>query len=177
MSYELKVFVNQLEIVKRFINHLVYHRVIRTLYIERQMQNEFWTLTSDAHLIRATINWCMVFGTDSNPTHWKRLSSNKYEQFRDGFLVNLGISSDQWLQDWTSMRDFRDKYAAHRELDFDSPVPNFDTALKVAFYYDDWVRKLISPDTIEDPALVSFARSLEKSAVPFIEKLMEAAEN
>jgi hypothetical protein len=62
-------------------------------------------------------------------------------------------------------------------LDFASPVPNFDTALEVAFYYDQWVRKLISPDIIAEPPLVSFARSLEKSAVPFVEKLMEATKN
>jgi hypothetical protein len=106
MSYQPTVFANQLPIVKWFIYHLIYHRVISAGYKERQMQNEFWTLTSDAHLLRATINWCMVFGTDSNPTHWKRLTSNDNNQFRDGLLNTLGISSDQWLQYWTSVRIF-----------------------------------------------------------------------
>ena len=124
MSYEPKVLTNQLPIVKWFIYHLIYYRVISTAYNERQMQNEFWTLTTDAHLLRATINWCMVFGAESNPTHWKRLSSAKSQahdqRFRDGLLMALGISGDQWLEYWTDMREFRDKYAAHRELEFAS---------------------------------------------------------
>ena len=181
MSYEPKVLSEQLLIVKRFIYHLTYHRGISAAYKERQMQNEFWTLTSDAHLLHATINWCMVFGSHSNPTHWKRLSRTKtpiHDQlFRDGLVTALGISGVDWQKYWTSMKDFRDKFAAHRELEFGKPVPNFDMALKVAFYYDQWVRKLIFPDTIEEPALESFASSLQKTAVPFVEKLMEATTN
>jgi hypothetical protein len=148
-------------------------RVISTAYKERQMKNEFWTLTSDAHLLRATIDWCMVFGVNSNSTHWKRLSSTnsltRDQLFRYGLLMTLGISGDQWQKYWTYMKDFRDKYASHRELEFANPVPNFDIALKVAFYYDQWVRKLILPDTIEEPALESFASSLDKTAVLFVE--------
>ena len=95
MSYEPKVLINQLPIVKWFIYHLTYYRVISKAYKERQLQNEFRKLTSDAHLLRATINWCMVFGADSNPTHWKRLSSTKSqahdESFRDGLLTALAV--------------------------------------------------------------------------------------
>lgn len=178
MSYEPQVFSYQLPLVKWFIYHLTYHRVIAAAYKKRQMQNEFWTLTSDAHLLHATITWCMVFGSDANSTHWKRLlASNShahYQGFRDGLLNDLSISGDQWQRYWTDIKAFRDRFAAHRDPDFDSPVPNFDTALKVAFYYDQWVRKVISPDTVEEPALGSFARSLAETAVPFVEKLMEA---
>ena len=72
------------------------------------------------------------------------------------------------------MTDFRNKYAAHRELEFNSPVPNFDTALAVAYYYDNWVRRVISPDTFAEPQLDSFALSLQKSVVPLVEKLLKA---
>ena len=179
MSYEPKVLSKQLPIVKWFIYHLIYYRVIWAAYNGRQMRNEFWTVTIDAHLLQATTIWCMVFGSDSNPTHWKRLSSTKsqLQKFRDGLLTELGLSGDQWHQYWNDMRYFRDNYAAHRKLDFATPVPNFDTALKVVFYYDRWVRELISPDTIAEPELKSFARSLQKSAAPLVKKLMEATAN
>jgi hypothetical protein len=83
------------------------------------------------------------------------------------------MSKREYNQYWKSMTDFRNKYAAHRELNFINPVPNFDTALKVAFFYDQWVRKVIFPATIDEPPLESFAQSLEESAVPFVEKLMD----
>lgn len=72
------------------------------------------------------------------------------------------------------MINFRNKYAAHRELEYASPVPNFDTALAVAYYYDNWVREVIFPDTFAEPRLESFALSLQKSAVPLIERLLVA---
>ena len=178
MNYEPEVFRNQFPIVKWFVYHVTYYRGLSKGYRERRLQNEFWTLTIDAHLLRATIDWCMVFGSDkSNPTHWKRLSNTESEtfkqSFREGLFKATGLDRDKWQQYWESMVDFRNRYAAHRELEFTSPVPNFDTALAVAYYYDDWVRRLISPDTFAEPTLESFAISLQKSVVPLMERLLE----
>lgn len=177
MNYEPDVFRNQFPIVKWFVYHLIYHRVLSLSYREHRLQNEFWTLTIDAHLLRATINWCMVFGSDKyNPTHWKQLSITHSAalllSFREGLFRATGLNENKWRMYWTSMTNFRNKYAAHRELEFDSPVPNFDTALAVAYYYDNWVRKVISPDAFAEPTLESFALSLQKSVAPLIENLL-----
>ena len=175
MSYDRKVFSNQFPLVKWFIYHLTYYRALHKAYNERKMKDEFWKMTIDAHLLIAAINWCMVFGSDSsNPTHWKQLSPTEstHKQFRAGLLNSVGISRPQWKRYWTSMTAFRNKYAAHRELSFTDPVPNFDIALKAALYYDQWVRTVISPDTLEEPPFDSFARSLPEIIAPFVEKLM-----
>jgi hypothetical protein len=171
------VFSEQLPIVKQFIFHLIYHRAISTAYNERRMENEFWTLTSDAHLLRATIDWCMVFGVDSNSTHWKQVltaSPTDDQSFREDLLMTLGMSEDQWGRYWVDMKYFRDKFAAHRQLNFSRPVPDFDVALKVTFYYDQWVRRLIFPDTIDEPAMESFASSLNKTTIALVARLMDA---
>ena len=55
------------------------------------------------------------------------------------------------------MTGFRKRYAAHREFTFTDPVPNFDPALAVAYYYDIWVRGIISPHTLAEPTLESSA--------------------
>jgi hypothetical protein len=149
MPYDQKVFVIQFPIVKWFVAHLTYYRTLSNGYKEHGLQNEFWTMTTDAHLIRATMHWCMVFGSDSNPTHWKRLvmqSERLAKSFRAGLFETTGLDRKYWQQYWKSMTKFRDKYAAHRELkEFADPVPNFDTALAVACHYDRWVRNIISP--------------------------------
>lgn len=177
MNFEHKVFMQQFPIVKMFIYHLTYHRVLLKGYQEHQLQNEFWTLTIDAHLLRAVINWCMVFGSDkSEPTHWKQLSiiNSKalYKSFRDGLFEATNLNRHTWPNYWKSMVDFRNKYAAHRELEFKDPVPKFEMALTVAYYYDTWVRGIISPKSLDEPPFEIFAKTLGKSMVPVVERLL-----
>jgi hypothetical protein len=133
MHYDRNVFMTQFEIVKMFIYHLTYYRTLRSGYEEYRLQNEFWTLTIDAHLLRAAINWCMVFGSDNNQTHWKRLvkrSKSRVRSFREGLFQETGMDEERWKQYWESMTTFRNKWAAHRELrEFTDRVPIFDTAL------------------------------------------------
>jgi hypothetical protein len=121
----------------------------------------------------------MVFGSDKrNPTHWKQLfkseSETRHQRFRDGLFQATGFARDTWDHYWQSMTDFRNRYAAHRELSFESPIPNFDNALEIACYYDSWVRKAISPYILAEPTLESFALSLESTVTPFVERLLEA---
>lgn len=182
MPYDRDVFMNQFPLVKWFVYHLTYYRVLKAGYTERQLQSEFWTLTIDAHLFQATNYWCMVFGADgrTNPTHWKRLCVTKPDEFsrifNEGLFQNTGLDQESWKQYWRSMKEFRDKYAAHRETDFNNPVPNFDTALAVAYYYDGWVRTIITPDAIPEPPLERFAEGLKASFVPTAHKLLGITE-
>ena len=177
MNFERKVFSNQFPVVKWFVYHLICYRVLLKGYQEHQLQNEFWTLTIDARLLRAVTNWCMVFGSDkSEPTHWKQLSitdsKELYKSFREGLFEATNLKQRTWRQYWKSVVDFRNKYAVHRELQFSSPVPNFDMALTVAYYYDTWVRGIISPDSLDERRLESFAKTLRDSMVPVVEKLL-----
>jgi len=176
MPYDQGVFINQFPLVKFFIYHLIYSRVARDSYRESHLQNEFWTLTIDAHLLRATINWCMVFGSESEPTHWKRLteqSESHAQSFRDGLFRETGLSEAGWQEYWSDMKKFRDKWAVHRELEpYADPVPDFDTALAVAYHYDKWVRTIISPHTLSEPSLERFAVSLKESVTPLVIELL-----
>jgi hypothetical protein len=123
------------------------------------------------------VDWCMVFGSDGcNPTHWKRLSKQQSkeltESFRKGLFQELDLDKAAWDKYWHSFKDSRDNFVAHRELNFSRPVPNFDTALDVAYYYDKWVRKIIAPDTLDEPPLEQAAMSQMQSATPLIDKLL-----
>lgn len=68
------------------------------------------------------------------------------------------------------MTDFRNKYAAHREP-YTKPVPNFDIALNVVYYYDEWVRQVISPDVLDGPPLKAVTADLEDEIAPLIRQL------
>ena len=121
----------------------------------------------------------MVFGSDGcNPIHWKHLSSDQSEtlrqSFRDGLFQQTALDQQAWKPYWKEIVDFRNNFAAHRALEFSSPVPHFDAALKVAYYYDNWVRKVISPDTFAEPLLEVFALTLAQSTKPLVNRLFEA---
>lgn len=178
MGYNPDVFIEQFPLVKRFLYHLLYYRTLHDAYIRNQLQSEFWTHTIDAHLLQALINWCMVFGSDGcNPTHWKKLSLTQshelQEGFRKGLIEHTGIKWAEWEEYWKRMTAFRDKYAAHRELDFSAPVPNFDLALKVAYYFDDWIRWIISPDSFEEPSLRESEERISKTFASLADKLLK----
>jgi len=178
MNYRLDIFVQQFAIVKRFVYHLVYYRELLAVYRRLQLKSEFWTHTIDAHLLQAVIYWCMVFGSHGcNPTHWKHLSEEESKELQDSFRKGLskqtGLTTEKWQQYWNDMTDFRNRYAAHRVLGFDKPVPDFTIALKIAFYYDHWIREVISPDFFGEPMLKESAEALRKSVAPLVEQLLE----
>jgi hypothetical protein len=178
MPYNQDVFINQFPLVKFFIYHLIYSRVVRDSYRESQLQDEFWTLTIDAHLLRATTNWCMVFGSESEPTHWKHLiesSESDAKSFRNGLFSETGLSEAVSQEYWTDMKQFRDKWVVHRELkQFTDPIPDFNIAFSVAYHYDRWVRSIISPDICGEPSLERFAKSLQQSVTPLVDMLLRA---
>lgn len=141
MHYNQKVFMQQFPVAKRFACHFVYYRALHKAYQEKQLKSEFWTLIIDAHLLQAIIYWYMVFSSDGcNPTHWKQLSPTNSEElqqsFRNGLFRDTELNKESWAKYRKEVTDFRNSYVAHRELNSSLPVPNLDTALKVAPYYD-----------------------------------------
>jgi hypothetical protein len=177
MKYKPDIFVEQFPIVKRFVYHLVYYKELWRAYSESQLASSFWTHTVDAHLLQAAIQWCMVFGTDGcNPTHWKHLSDEAPTDLKNRFRADLpghvGITYPDFEQYWREMKDFRDNYAAHRELKYQKAVPKFGIALKVAYFYDHWIREVISPDVFEEPPLEESVTKLKKALPPFLATLM-----
>jgi hypothetical protein len=123
----------------------------------------------------------MVFGSHGcNPTHWTKLSLNEQERlaqsFREGLFQETDLDEERWQQYWKDMTEFRDKFVAHREIHFVPTPPKFDTALAVAYYYDKWVRKIISPDTLNGPSLERFAMFQKESITPLVDKLLGVTE-
>lgn len=166
MRYQKEIFVEQYPLVGSFTKHLVCHRVIRSNLVNLRQVTSFWNDTSTAHLLQASISWCMLFGSDGqNETHWKKLDlgdGNVEAHFRQRLLEALSLSQEQWKSYWEEMVDFRNNYSAHRALRFERPVPVFDLALEIAFFYDSWVRDVIQPDVLDEPPLKQLVDDFQK---------------
>jgi hypothetical protein len=168
MKYRQEVFREQLPLVDCFARHLIYYRVIKRHLDRNRPQSPFWSDTCNAHLLQASIYWCMVFGSRGpNPTHLRNLAVGDADElqasFRAQVLAALGIDEAEWRSYWEEVKSFRDKYAAHRDPAVKIPVPRFDRALEAAFCYEEWVRDLIRPDEVEGPTLRQLVRDWEKS--------------
>jgi hypothetical protein len=177
MRYKPEIFREQFPLVKYFVCHLIYYRELHNKYRELELRSPFWTFTIDAHLIRAVILWCGVFGSEGcNPTHWKRLSEGNVdclrESFRESLFRQTAFTPATWATYWREMVDFRNEYIAHRELNYNKHVPYLDRALEVAYVYDGWIRDIISPDILEEPPLKESAAELPQSIKPLVTELL-----
>ena len=171
MEYNVDIFCEQFPIVKTFLYHLTCYRELHRTYQDLNLKSEFWTHTIDAHLLQASILWCMVFGSHGcNPTHWKKLCDQDRENLEDSFrkclFKNTEFTQKKWDAYWKEMNNFRGGYAAHRELNYSKPVPQFKTAEEVAYYYDKWIRELIEPDIFEEPSLKESVALMQKGIRP-----------
>jgi len=173
MKYDTDIFSNQYSIAASFVQHLAYYRVGKLVYDRLALKSPFWCATLDAHLKVAATQWCKVFGADGcNATHWKKTATLDVEEAKTSFRLRLqsdGLKWPDWEKYHRSMLAFRNKYVAHTEIGFSDPVPNFDTALKVVYTYDEWVRDLIKPHLFLEFCLSQHFEDWKRAAEPLIE--------
>lgn len=98
---------------------------------------DFWRITMGASLDYGLIEWCKIFGSRADDTHWTNLvPKDRHDAFRDGLHKAVGKTAAEWDAYHTEMKEYRDTQAAH--IDFNSKsdnFPTFDAALTAAFYY------------------------------------------
>lgn len=97
----------------------------------------FWRLIYGNQLDITVLEWCKVFGSDGEATHWKKLvPPADHNQFRNDLLASLGITADAWAAYWKEMKGYRDNLVAHHiEMNRVPNYPVLDIALKSSFFY------------------------------------------
>lgn len=103
----------------------------------------FWCLIHGNQLDVAVLEWCKLFGSDGEATHWKKIvPSASHDRFRDNLFAAVGITAKEWVAYWSEMKEYRDSLVAHHiELNKDSNYPVLDLALKSSFFYYDYLIK------------------------------------
>lgn len=168
---------HQYQMLVSFVHHLAYYRGLVKLYVDMTGKSEFWLRTIDAHLLRAIIDWCMVFGTDSSQIHWKKVVTDATAQseFRHRLLSIASLTQDQWDAYWLDMTTFRNEYAAHRVAGSYPTTPKMDTALLVATTYDQWIREGITESSnavFDEPSLQDRYDRVTRTSETFLKPLI-----
>jgi hypothetical protein len=88
------------------------------------------------------------------------------QDFRERILAHTGFTAETWQAYHKSMVDFRNTYVAHLDVltPFFQPVPDFDPAIQTAFAYQEWMRELVRPVLLNQPALTAQYAGWEREA-------------
>jgi hypothetical protein len=102
----------------------------------------FWRVILGTLLDMAVLEWCVVFGADSEETHWKRVVPlSDHAAFRSGLLTATGLSEGKWRAYWEEMKTYRNNHLSHKGARKPGDIyPSLDHALTTAYYYYyDWL--------------------------------------
>jgi hypothetical protein len=89
-----------------------------------------WAQTLNNSYAQAGIYWCKVFGTDSEPSHWKSVLSN-HLGVREETLQMTGLSLAEYDSYWESMTELRNKKLAHDDSSVGGFLPDLDIAVNI----------------------------------------------
>ncbi|MBP1036157.1 hypothetical protein J8631_11380 [Serratia fonticola] len=97
----------------------------------------------------ASINWCKVFGSDAEGTHWKSVVED-HGGFRDILYSELGIAEIEFRSYWKEMLQFRSNVIAHFNFEHFSngSTPEFYTAIAAASITHRYLRESL-PSNIQ----------------------------
>jgi len=124
---------------------------------KNNFNQNYWILIYNNFLDIAVMEWCKIFGSYKEPTHWKTVVDD-HDIFRQNLLKALNIDDAAWKSYWMSMKDYRDIQVAHHQYNPNvTHYPNLNIALESSFYYYNWlISKLRSlgihsfPDDLKD---------------------------
>ena len=115
--------------------------------VDRKPNLNFWRLIHGNQLDNTVLEWCKVFGSDSEATHWKKIvPAANHDQFRDELFAAVGVTAEEWAAYWNDMKAYRDNLVAHHiELNRVANYPVLDLALNSScFYYSYLIKELRS---------------------------------
>lgn len=166
MRYQKEIFVEQYPLVDSFTKHLVCYRVIRSNLENLRQGTSFWSDTSTAHLLQASISWCMLFGSDGqNGTHWKKLDlgmamskrtfGNAYSRLSPSLRSSGSPTGKRW---WI----FETTTAPTGRCVSNALCQCLTSLWRSLFFYDSWVRDVIQPDVLDEPPLKQLVDDFQK---------------
>ncbi|WP_045405469.1 hypothetical protein [Vibrio jasicida] len=156
-----------------FAKHLGCYRAILDRLFHQSNHKSFWSLTLNAHYLQALLSWNMIFGSNNNEIHRKKLVLNSAtdhdEFFRSSVLKKCGLTFEQWKQYHHDICEFRSMYAAHKVPNFKNDVPDLEPALMVASEYFEYLKQVLKPSKNEPKALSEYYQEAYVETIEVVE--------
>ena len=102
--------------------------------IALEPKQTFWIMTMNLLIESASIEWCKVFGSRDEQTHWTQSFPNEaHEELRAQLLAKLGLTLKEWEKYRDTIVGYRNQVVAHHDLNASvAAYPQFDSALMAA---------------------------------------------
>ena len=111
----------------------------------------FWLHSRAALMGSFTINWCKLFGSDSNDRFWK-LVTLEQKAFRELVYEVTGFNYQGWADYRKAMTAFRNQVASRPTPYVDyNEVPDFSAAFDVLEVTHKWLRQVA--EYLEEPVV------------------------
>jgi hypothetical protein len=131
-----------------FAQSIQVRRMIEGIALEPKQS--FWIMTVNLLADTAAIEWCKVFGSWDEDTHWTRvIPKERHDDIRAGLLKTTGLKQEEWEEYRNIIVSYRDQMVAHHDLDATvAKYPHYDVAISAAIFIFDQLRNIADPDSL-----------------------------
>lgn len=147
--------------------------------IALEPKQTFWIMTVNLLADVAAIEWCKVFGSRAEDTHWTRvLPENSHDQVRQGLLTHVQLTKEKWKEYRDDIVKYRDQIVAHHDLDATiTKFPHYDVALLAANFMFDRIRSVADQDWLGDipTSLEGWSKTVAGNMSAIVKRAFEAS--
>jgi hypothetical protein len=125
---------------RNFARNLAYYRIgqqaeYKPLLDPGHPRVNFWRVTNGNCLDICVLEWCKLFADQKNGKHhWSKVVSEPPD-FKTSLLSQLGIEEVGLSQEIAAMKEYRDKFVAHLDLELVMNFPALDIAKTSVWFY------------------------------------------
>lgn len=161
----------------KFSQSVLVSRKIREISLEPKQT--FWVMTLNLLFDTAAVEWCKVFGSFSEGTHWKNVvPKNQHDDVRKRLLDAIGFNQSEWEVYHQTIIDFRNQMVAHHDLNATvTKYPNYGPALIASNFIFSEIRSLADPDFLGGIplSLDVWSQGIANNMTPIVKKAFEAS--
>lgn len=144
---QLELLGMQLHLLHDCIRSIIYYRVL----VSSKDKKVPWGYVTDVLSDHLTQNWCKIFGSTGQDTHWKKLAEteevkNVFTPYsKENILLATSLSVNEWEEYHKNLVTVRNKHFAHFDMEsMQLHFPNLDAALNAAISYREWLSDLLN---------------------------------
>jgi hypothetical protein len=177
MTHSRNSFLAPLHRLMIFSQSVQVRRMIEGIAFEPKQT--FWIMTVNLLADSAAIEWCKVFGSWDEDTHWTRATpKDRHGEIRVGLLKATGITQEGWEDYRNHIVSYRDQMVAHHDLDATvAKYPRYDTGLLAANFLFDQLRDMADPNSLGDvpTSLDRWSQTVARNMSAIVRKAFEAS--
>ena len=101
----------------------------------RKLQHSnFWRVVANSTLDTAVLDWCKLFGSRAESTHFSRCAERGIVDFDNQVLATINVSKEDYALLHKDFVTYRDKSAAHIDIDeWLVRVPYLHNAIEITY--------------------------------------------